>query len=328
MYNLKIYALYQARQPIIHTEETIGNISKIKKLRVIHNGKPVPVPALSGNSFRGQFRDILADQMFAILTSDGAKNVKLSPDHYGVLYSGGVLREGSRMGDQMRGMADVIPPLRLMGSAFGNVMLPSKLAVTHIIPYSVETQAVIESTVSELPDNWRNLLPADPPKRADLLFNDGPLTRKDDTKDLTKQRYAETEMVLSKQSDDKGPQMIYYVECIPPGTLMLQEMYSKYPLDDLELGCFFDGLRAFLREPTLGGRSAAGYGQVQAMYRVRLNGEQPFELTSGTTANLPQSVQEVVEQYRKHVKQRKQDILNALEATVEEAQDESAEETE
>ena len=313
MYNLKVFALYQAKQPIIHTEETIGNISKIKKMRVIHDGKPVPVPALSGNSFRGQFRDILADQMFAILTGQGTSRVKLSPDYYGVIYSGGVMKEGSKMGEQMKAMADAIPLLRLMGSAFGNVMLPSKLAVTHIIPYAVETQAVVQSTVDALPDEWRALLPTEPPRRGDLLFNDGPLTRKDDAKDLTKQRYAETEADLSQDEERTRRQMIYYVECIPAGTFLLQEMYNKYPLDDLELGCFFDGLLAFLREPSLGGRSAAGYGQVEAMYWVQLDAA-PFKLTSGQTVTLPKSVQDAVEQYRRRVEDQKQAILNALNA--------------
>lgn len=325
MYNLKIYALYQAKQPIIHTEETIGNISKIKKMRIIHDGKPVLVPALSGNSFRGQFRDLLADQMFAILTEQGASRVKLPLDHYGVIYSGGVMREGSKMGERMKGMADAIPMLRLMGSAFGNVMLPSKLAVTHIIPYAVETQAVVQSTVDALSDEWRGLLPAEPPKRGDLLFNDGPLTRKDDTKDLTKQRYAETEADLGQDEERTRRQMIYYVECIPAGTFLLQEMYSKYPLDDLELGCFFDSLLAFLREPSLGGRSAAGYGQVLARCWVQLNGEAPFELASRQAVELPETVQEMVNQYREHVKAEKEAILKALQAepVSEEAQDDA-----
>lgn len=331
MHTLKIYALYRAKQPIIHTEETIGNISKIKKMRFIHQGRPVPVPALSGNSFRGQFRDILADQMFAILTDNGAKRVKLPPDYYGVVYSGGVMKEGSKMGEQMKGMADAIPLLRLMGSAFGNVMLPSKLAVTHIIPYAVETQAVVESTVAGLSDEWRNLLPTEPPKRWDLIFNDGPLTRKDDTKDLTKQRYAETEADLSNDEERTRRQMIYYVECIPPGTFLLQEMYSKYLLDDLELGCFFDGLLAFLGEPSLGGRSAAGYGQMQTMYRVRLNDEQPFGLTSGSAADLrkaPNVMKDAIERYRKYVQAHSQSIFDALEAqtVAQEEQDDDTEE--
>jgi hypothetical protein len=329
MHNLKLYALYRAKQPIIHTEEIIGNISKIKKMRVIHNGKPVPVPALSGNSFRGQFRDILADRMFALLTSSDAGRVQLSCDHYGVIYSGGLMKEGSKMGGQMKGLADAIPMLRLMGSAFGNVMLPSKLAVTHIIPYAVETQAVVQSTVDALPGGWRSLLPAEPPGHGDLLFNDGPLTRKDDTKDLTKQRYAETEADLGQDEERTRRQMIYYVECIPAGTFLLQEMYSKYPLDDLELGCFFDGLFAFLREPGLGGRSAAGYGQVEARVWVLLEGQDSFELVSGQAVALPQAVQKVVEQYRRHVTAQKQAILDSLKAKLvsEEAQDDAPDST-
>jgi len=213
-----------------------------------------------------------------------------------------------------------------MGSAFGNVMLPSKLAVTHIIPYAVETQTVVRPTIDALPDEWRGLLPADPPKRGDLLFNDGPLTRKDDTKDLTKQRYAETEADLSQDEERIRRQMIYYVECIPAGTFLLQEMYNKYPLDDLELGCFFDGLLAFLREPSLGGRSAAGYGQVLARYWVQLDGEETFELKSGQLATLPQSVKNAVQQYRQYVDHQGDHILRALNATAieQEAQNDAA----
>ncbi|MBC7227420.1 MAG: hypothetical protein H5T61_09310 [Thermoflexales bacterium] len=321
MYNLKLYALYRAKQPIIHTEETIGNISKIKKMRVIHNGKPVPVPALSGNSFRGQFRDILADQMFAILTNNGASRVRLSPNYYGLIYSGGVMAERSEMGEQMKEMADAIPMLRLMGSAFGNVMLPSKLAVTHIIPYAVETQVILQPTVDALPGEWRALLPAEPPSRGDLLFNDGPLTRKDDTKDLTKQRYAETEADLGQDEERTRRQMIYYVECIPAGTFLLQEIYSKYPLDELELGCFFDGLLAFLQEPSLGGRSAAGYGQVEAGFWVHL-GNESFHLVSGQANSLPESVQNAVKKYREYVKKEAEHIRNVLGSqNTQEAQD-------
>lgn len=314
MYNLKIYALYRAKQPIIHTEETIGNISKIKKLRVIHDGKPVSIPALSGNSFRGQFRDALADQMFAILTDDGINRVKLQTKQYGILYSGGIMAETARMGKQMKGLADAIPMLRLMGSAFGNVMLPSKLAVTHIMPYAIETQEIVAATVSGLSQDRRDLLPTEPPKRGDLLFNDGPLTRKDDTKDLTKQRYAETEVDLSEGAERDRSQMIYYVECIPPGTFLLQEIYSKYPLDDLETGCFLDGLLSFLQEPTLGGRSAAGYGQVQVMYQLHLSDETPFELSSGSSTELPDKVDNVIEKYREYVSEQKKSILGVLSA--------------
>ncbi len=317
MHNLKVYALYRAQQPIIHTEETIGNISKIKKMRVIHDGRPIPVPALSGNSFRGQFRDILADRMFDILTNSGANRVRISPDYYGIIYSGGVMKEGSTAGAKMKAMADAIPMLRLMGSAFGNVMLPSKLAVTHIIPYAVETQSLLKHTVAKVPEEWRQLLPQNPPGRSDLLFNDGPLTRKDDTKDLSKQRYVETEMELGQDEERTRRQMIYYVECIPAGTFLLQEMYSKYPLDDLELGCFFDGLLSFLKEPSLGGRSAAGYGQVEVWYQIHLDNES-FQLVSGGESSLPEPVQHAISQYRQEMEHKRETIFSLLRTPKEE----------
>ena len=39
--DVKLTFAYLAEQPIIHTEETIGNISKLKQMRVIYKGKPV-----------------------------------------------------------------------------------------------------------------------------------------------------------------------------------------------------------------------------------------------------------------------------------------------
>jgi len=215
----------------------------------------------------------------------------------------------------MKGLADAIPMLRLMGSAFGNVMLPSKLAVTHIIPYAIETQAILHPAVDALSVEHQNLLPTEPPRRADLLFNDGPLTRKDDTKDLTKQRYAETEADLSKDEEKTKRQMIYYVECIPPGTFLLQELYSKYSLDDLELGCLFDGLLTFLQEPSLGGRSAAGYGQVEVTCQVSLDEVEPFAILSSPVGKLPALITDAVSEYRQSIRTKRESILSALGAT-------------
>ncbi|MBK8129485.1 MAG: hypothetical protein IPK53_11510 [bacterium] len=48
-----------AEQPIVHTEETIGNISKLKKCVLSTTDSPNPFRRFSGNSFRGQLRDIL-----------------------------------------------------------------------------------------------------------------------------------------------------------------------------------------------------------------------------------------------------------------------------
>jgi len=108
--------------------------------------------------------------------------------------------------------------------------------------------------------------------------------------------------------------MIYYVECIPSGTFLLQELYSKYPLDDLELGCFFGGLLAFLREPSLGGRSAAGYGQVEVIYRIRLDNSRPFEVSTTSTSKLRKTITDAVLAYNTHLEQEKELIIATLKA--------------
>lgn len=310
--DVKLTIAYLAEQPIIHTEETIGNISKLKKMRVIHNGQPKSVPALSGNSFRGQLRDILADQLCASLSNQGAQRLRFeNNDVYGILYSGGALGERSTSQDLIRDFAEYIPSMRLMGAAFGNVMLPSKLAATHIIPCAQETQEILQGMYGTLdpdlvpsPDEW--------PSTRNLVFNDGPLTRKDDRRDLTRQRFVspETNEVAASQTEDEErqrSQMIYYVESIPSGTWLLQQLYSKFPLDQLELGGLFDGLSAFLRQPALGGRSAAGYGQV----RVKIQGK-VGEDTIKWPGDWPQSINQAMNAYQKYLQEKRQDLLNTL----------------
>lgn len=307
--DVKLTFAYLAEQPIIHTDETIGNISKLKKMRVLYNGKPVSVPALSGNSFRGQLRDILADELCAPLSNHGEKRLQFeSPETYAILYSGGALSETSTSGNLIHAFAEHLPSIRLMGAAFGNVMLPSKLAVTHIIPCAKETQDIlqgmhgaVENGLVPPRETWPNAL--------DLLFNDGPLTRKDDSRDLTRQRFA-----VPEEEKSRAPQqMIYYVECIPAGTWLLQQLYSKFPLDRLELGCLFGALDAFLRQPTLGGRSSAGYGQV----RVALSG-------TVDTASVqwpkkwPKIINDAVKGYEKYLGDKHKDILKALTVQTEE----------
>ena len=302
--DVKLTFAYLAEQPIIHTEETIGNISKLKQMRVIYKGKPVSVPALSGNSFRGQLRDILADALCSRLSNQGKQLLRFNDnDVYTILYSGGALSEKSKAGDLIYKFSNHLPSMRLMGAAFGNVMLPSKLAMTHIVPCAEETQEILQQMYETL-----NNCPVPPMNEwtsaRNLFFNDGPLTRKDDSKDLTRQRFVD----LGSQTEDKDPQqMIYYVECIPAGTWLLQQLYSKFPVDQLELGCLFDGLSTFLRQPSLGGRSSAGYGQVKIKLQGYV-GTEPVRLDGDWS----ETIKDALNVYENYLTEKREDILDVL----------------
>lgn len=313
--DVKLTLAYLAEQPIMHTEETIGNISKLKQMRVIYNGKPVSIPALSGNSFRGQLRDILADTLCSRLSNRGEQLLRFDNNEtYTILYSGGALSEQSKSGAMLKGFLEHLPSIRLMGAAFGDRMLPSKLAMTHVVPCAEETQEILQSKYTILegcvppPEKW--------PSARNLLFNAGPLTRKDDRRDPTRQRFVDPEMFAQSElktgADEKvenrdPQQMIYYVECIPAGTWLLQQLYSKFPLDSLELGCLFDGLNAFLRQPVLGGRSSAGYGQVQVQLRGTIDAESVL-----WPAEWSETIENAVESYENYLVEKKEEILKAL----------------
>jgi hypothetical protein len=299
---------YLAEQPIMHTEETIGNISKIKKMRVINGAQAGQVAALSGNSFRGQLRDWLADRMFAMLSKQGQQSITFNNNEiFGAIYSGGALRRDSRLAGTMHAIANAVPMIRIMGAAFGDVMLPSKIAVTHITPCAQETaeilraaHAVFGTEVLPAVSNW--------PKARDLIFNDGPLTRKDDSRDPARRRFA-APGVPPEGVDEQTQQMIYYAECIAPGTWLLHQLYTKYPLDTLELGCLFDGLSTWLVTPTLGGRSSAGYGQVRAYVRG-----QATTAINHPTDKWPTVITDAIMAYQNHLTENCQTILDAMQA--------------
>ncbi|MCI0565319.1 MAG: hypothetical protein MN733_43190 [Nitrososphaera sp.] len=270
LYTFNMLGVFEAEEPIIHTEESIGNIAKIKRMKVMHAGKPVLVPAISGNSFRGQMRDLIADA-FVERVRGSADKVKMTPDVYSLIFSGGVMREGSDLSTRLESLLNAVPLLRVWGSAFGNVMMPSKIAVSHLIPLTAETLTSLNgrlekltgdhTLIRRLQDTLTQL-----PATDDITFEEGPLTRKDDLKNPLLLE----DVDLTEPPAARGPQMIYHVECIASGTLLLHRIGSKFPLSQIELGCLVDGLVSFAKMPIIGGRSAAGYGRVNFVYRLSL----------------------------------------------------------
>jgi len=320
LYHFQMVGLFEAKAPIIHTEETIGNVARIKRIKVLDAGKPVLVPALSGNGFRGQLRDLIGDH-FIEMVRKGDNPVPMSPLMYGVLFSGGVLREKYReLGTHMEALMQAVPLLRVMGSAFGDRMMPSKISVSHLVPLAQETKNYLADTLAELPEGGHALVGhlaeyrADLPMVEELTFEEGPLTRKKDEENPILTRNVE----LSGEAVEQQ-QMIYNVECITGGTMMLQRVGSKFPLSEVELGCLLDGLCAFARAPFVGGRGAAGYGRVEFTYRLTLtpidgDGEKQALWLDATTlqGTLPEPLRAMLTAYHEDVTDRSQEIRTAL----------------
>ena len=320
LYHFQMVGLFEAKAPIIHTEETIGNVARIKRIKVLDAGKPVLVPALSGNGFRGQLRDLIGDHFTEMVREDD-NLVTMSRLMYGVIFSGGVLREKyKKLGTHMESLMQAVPLLRVMGSAFGNRMMPSKISVSHLVPLAQETGSYLADTLAELPESGHALVEhlaeyrANLPAVEELTFEEGPLTRKKDEENPVLTRNVE----LSGEAVEQQ-QMIYHVECITGGTMMLQRVGSKFPLSEVELGCLLDGLCAFARAPFVGGRGAAGYGRVEFAYRLTLTPlasdgeEQELWLDAATlVGDLPEPLKGMLASYREDAANRAQEIRTAL----------------
>jgi hypothetical protein len=319
LYRFQMIGLFEAQSPIIHTEETIGNVARIKRIKVLDAGKSVSVPALSGNSFRGQLRDLIGDH-FIEMVRENDSPVTMSPLMYGVVFSGGVLKEKYKeLGTHMETLMQAMPLLRVMGSAFGNRMMPSKISVSHLVPLAQETASYLADTLAGFPESGHVLAQrlaeyrANLPAAEELTFEEGPLTRKKDEENpiLTRNVALEGEAVEQQQ-------MIYHVECIAGGTVMLQRVGSKFPLSEVELGCLLDGLHAFARTPFVGGRGAAGYGRVNFVYHLKLTSlgkdgkEQSLWLDMTALQELAEPLQGMLKAYHKDVTGRAQEVREAL----------------
>ena len=157
LYHFQMIGLFEAKSPIIHTEETIGNVARIKRIKVLDAGAPVSVPALSGNSFRGQLRDLIGDH-FIEMVRENDSPVTMSPLMYGVIFSGGVLRaKYKELGTHMKTLMQTVPLLRVMGSAFGDRMMPSKISVSHLVPLAQETASYLADTLAGFPESGHAL---------------------------------------------------------------------------------------------------------------------------------------------------------------------------
>ena len=75
----------------------------------------------------------------------------------------------------------------------------------------------------------------------------------------------------------------------------------------MELGCLFDELSAFLRQPTIGGRSSAGYGQVQIQLQGSV-GAEPVLLNGDWS----ETIKDALNVYQNYLTEKREDILKVL----------------
>lgn len=251
--------------------ESLGITTKLRREKFVQpDGSVEDVPVLSGNGLRGLLRDRGMQHCcralgYGVNEQTGAVQGLTLPAFY-FLFSGGSLTSEGPKGLDLayaRRLRDLIPLVSVFGGAVGNQILPGKAKIGKAIPICTETQHLLPERFAALAKSsiWAYL-------------QEEMYTRKDDEKNEHLRRLldAPTQLALTGGMSKAAitetatpQQMMYYVETFAAGT----PFYWRITLDDVtqvELEAFLTTLVQFSRLPYVGGRSAAGLGEVSVNF--------------------------------------------------------------
>ena len=236
-----------ALSSIAHSGDSRATVTMLRRELVVQpDRRAVPVPLISGNSFRGRLRRIGESLLREVLDYDG--QLPLAAAH--ALRGGGALAKtggeplsGSRLAE----LRDLIPQVGVFGTAAGGRVIDGCLQVGKVMPVVFETAHILGLSTDGLPTVFQ-ATQLEAYRRAD---------------DSDRVGFAQTLDVEEDVSGDRGSQlMLFRVETFPAGTEFRTWLRLEHPSDD-EVDFFLEVLDVFGRSGRLGGRVAAGHGQVR-----------------------------------------------------------------
>ena len=285
-----------AASSIAHGGETRGTITLLRRELIVQpDGRPIYVPVISGNSFRGRLRRIGEELLRDTLGYEG--QLSLPAAH--ALRGGGSLAKTSSeplSGRRLRDLRTLVPHVGVFGCAGGGRIIDGCLQVGKIVPHVAETAHIVGEQVQNLPVFQATQIET--------------YIRQDDT---TLHSFADVLTSHWVPVDDAGlpilddlpaanarsgtaQLMMYRIETFPAGTRFSSWLRLERATD-LEVAFFTDVLDAFVRDPRIGGRGGIGHGIVQP------------DLARAVVTGDPGQAD-----WRTHVQERRGQALTALES--------------
>lgn len=242
--NYKVTTLYTLTSPLSHIGET-ASIGTIFQTLQTPSGR---IPVVTGNSIRGQLRDLGAEYLL------DACGLKVDKPVFNALFSGGNLSGASKHDlARARAIREKLPFASLFGCGIGSMLLAGKMQVGFAYPVCKETE-FITGIVSD--KSWREMI------------DEMEMTRMDDSKDsVLAAQYIEgwnPDDAPKKKAGEASTQMRFSVQYLAPGTQLWQEITFSPAVTDAEMGAFLTAWDAFSDRGIMGGMSAKGFGRFTA----------------------------------------------------------------
>jgi len=262
---------YEAQTPISHgSDEDFGMEQRLRtiEMTVRENGDLYheDVPVISGNSLRGQLRDLLAEDFLNRLSEDDDQ-LEVGDTLSNAFWAGGSLERTAGPGKlnrrMLRGIREHVPPLSLLGTAISDQMVEGRLNMGMLTPIATETESYTgresEHSVFEFVD--------------ETFY-----TRMDDR-------------LGGRQGDEDTQQMKYTVQILTPGT-RFDHWMALEGASEVECACLGHAMDLFAASPHVGGQKAVGHGEVDFEYDDPLPDAQPY---LDFVADNPDEIREFVE---------------------------------
>lgn len=260
--------------PLSHFgDERLGTMQIMRTNKFLYDGEFIDIPVYSGNGFRGQFRRIA---MRDYLERIGIAEEGISEKLYYTLFTGGSLVGGARYDEvgERRRIRRLCPPLALLGTALGDQIIQGKMKAPLFLPICKET---VDYTGVESDMSFYDML-------QEVFY-----TRKDDLKSVEYN-------IKKEEGEKKGDpvQMKYEMQCLSAGTELIGTMIIEN-VNEVEEAMVNATLKKLKEVPFIGGKSAAGHGQVDMQYDELESEEAYYKYLEENKEEIRQWIREVEE---------------------------------
>lgn len=289
-YFVNAYGIGTTLTPLVHTEASVGNKTFVRRLSIKSGDQVISTPAISGNSFRGMWRDLAAIDLMQQLQPQ-----ELLRELFGVFFSGGLLTKEFK-----KGLGDTLyatfPALRLLGFSLGNIMFPSKAGADFAVPITTETLAYAQAVYPKL----------DCPKPTHEASEITAMTMLTAKKDDEKAALIELHLAEAKDKE-RSAQMIYHVEYILPNINFVHGFRSLYPLSVLEFGALLKVL-SLSSGRSFGGLGSKGFGRMNWTYTLEVSDApsakgKAHTVQLGNTLAIDSELQSILAAYDEYVRE-------------------------
>lgn len=312
--------LLEARQPIAHHAETIGNDAILMRRKVRYRDGWADVPIVTGDTMRHGMREAAA---YALLDAAGLlESPRLSEAALRLLFAGGMVTGKGEAAvcklDQYREMCELIPSMALFGGCADNRVIPGRLTVEDatlvceeterfVSPWIVAHAGSLDTCRAHVEECQRvRMDPVLSPSNRRLLSSDHEV---EVIKKLaaSEQAHAEADAVGTDRA--KSTMMPRRFERIAQGSLFAWAV-EAICYDELDVDTFQVAVAAFLTDARVGGKRGTGHGLLAPVAANEVRLQRPSEdLQPLDTTALRQAVGKL---FFAHVSERRDRIADFL----------------